>query len=362
MAKERLTMRKIREILRLRFGHKQTLEKIAISCNVGSSTVSEYLQRFRASGLSWPLALDLDDVQLEQCLFPSVRVAQDPAKDLPDWGYIHRELRRKAVTLMLLWQEYREAHLDGYQYSQFCNLYRQWIGAIDPTMRQEHRAGEKMFVDYAGMTMGIYDPNSKEMREAQIFIAVLGASNYTYAQATWTQSLPDWIEAHCRAFEFFNGITEVVVPDNTKTGVKDPCFYEPDINPTYLDMAQHYNTVIIPARVRRPKDKAKAEVGVQIVEQWILARLRNHTFFSLDHLNEVIQRLLIELNSKPFQKLQGCRRSAYESIDKPALKPLPASRYQFAEWKKARVNVDYHIEVDRHYYSVPYHLGLGSVV
>ena len=223
-------------------------------------------------------------------------------------------------------------------------------------MRLTHKAGEKLFVDYAGMTMGIYDQNTKQMREAQIFIATLGASNYTYVQATWSQSLPDWIDAHCRAFEFFDGVPEVVVPDNIKTGVTDPCFYEPDINPTYLDMAQHYNTVIIPARVRKPKDKAKVEVAVQIVERWILARLRNQTFFSLEQLNETIQRLLVVLNNEPFQKLQGCRRSVFEAIDKPALKPLPQRRYQFAEWKKARVNVDYHIEVDRHYYSVPYKL------
>jgi transposase len=356
MAKKRLTMRKIREVLRLRFEHQRTFEQIAISCNIGSSTVSDYVHRFKAAKLSWPLSCGLDDLQLEQLLFPSARAAPSPAKGSPNWEDIHRELRRKGVTLMLLWQEYKEAHPDGYQYSQFCRLYRHWTGSIDPTMRQAHRAAEKMFVDYAGMTMGVYDQSSQEMREAQIFIAVLGASNYTYAQATWTQSLPDWIEAHCRAFEFFNGVTEVVVPDNTKTGVKDPCFYEPDINLTYLDMAQHYNTVIIPARVRRPKDKAKVEVGVQIVERWILARLRNHTFFDIGQLNEAIQQLLVELNNKPFQKLQGSRRSLFENVDKPALKPLPQIRYQFAEWKKARVNVDYHIEVDRHYYSVPYKL------
>ena len=356
MSKKRLTMRKIREILRLRFEHKHTLDQIAVSCHIGSSTVSEYIQRFKTAELSWPLSPEMDDLQLEQLLFPSTRVIENPEKCLPDLQYVFEELRRKGVTLMLLWQEYKEAHPDGYQYSQFCNLYRQWAGRIDPVMRQEHRAGEKMFVDYAGMTMGIYDQSTQQMREAQIFIAVLGASNYTYVQATWSQSLPDWIDAHCRAFEFFNGVPAVVVPDNIKTGVTNPCFYEPDINPTYLDMAYHYNTVIIPARVRKPKDKAKVEVAVQIVERWILARLRNQTFFSLEQLNETIRRLLVVLNNEPFQKLQGCRRSVFEAIDKPALRPLPQRVYQFAEWKKARVNVDYHIEVDRHYYSVPYNL------
>ena len=356
MSTERLTMRKIKEVLRLRLDHQRTLKQIAVSCNIGRTTVSDYLDRFEDSGLSWPLPSDMEDTQLELRLFPSARVVPDPERGLPEWQYIHQELRRKAVTLMLLWQEYKEAHPDGYQYSQFCNLYRQWTGHIDPVMRQEHRAGEKMFVDYAGMTMGIYDQIGKQMREAQIFIAVLGASNYTYAQANWSQSLPDWIDAHCRAFGFFGGVTEIVVPDNLKSGVKDPCFYDPDINPTYLDLAQHYDTAIIPARVRKPKDKAKVESAVLVVERWILARIRNQTFFSLEQLNETIRGLLVKLNNEPFQKLDGCRRSLFQTVDKPALKPLPERAYQFAEWKKARVNVDYHIEVGRHYYSVPHKL------
>jgi transposase len=257
---------------------------------------------------------------------------------------------------MLLWQEYKTLNPDGYQYSQFCHLYRQWVGCVDAVMRQVHRAGEKMFVDYAGQTVSIYELASKQPREAQIFIAVLGASNYTYAEATWTQTLPDWIVSHRRAYEYIGGVPEVTVPDNLKSGVKDPCFYDPDINPTYLDMARHYGTAVIPARVAKPKDKAKVEVAVQIVERWILARLRNHEFFSLQQLNETIESLLVELNKKPFQKLPGCRCSMFEAVDKPALKPLPQQSYQFAEWKKARVNIDYHIEVDRHYYSVPHQL------
>ena len=356
MSTKRLTMRKIKEVLRLRLDHQRTLKQIAVSCNIGRTTVSDYLDRFEDSGLSWPLPSDMEDTQLELRLFPSARVVPDPDKGLPEWQYIHQELRRKAVTLMLLWQEYKETRPDGYQYSQFCNLYRQWTGHIDPVMRQEHRAGEKMFVDYAGMTVGIYDQIAKQMREAEIFIAALGASNYTYAQASWSQSLPDWIDAHCRAFDFFGGITEVVVPDNLKSGVKKPCFYDPDINPTYLDLAQHYDTVIIPARVGKPKDKAKVESAVLVVERWILARIRNQTFFSLEQLNETIRQLLVKLNNEPFQKLDGCRKTLFQTIDKPALKPLPERPYQFAEWKKARVNVDYHIEVDRHYYSVPHKL------
>jgi transposase len=329
-------MRKIREILRLKFDCKLTYRQIARSCGIGRSTASDYLKRFEDSSLAWPLPSDIDDTRLEQLLFPSARIDYSTKRAGLDWQYIHGELRRKGVTLMLLWQEYKEQYPDGYQYSQFCHLYRQWAGRIDPVMRQEHRAGEKMFVDYAGQTMGIYDPTSKKTREAQIFIAVLGASNYTYAEATWTQKLPDWIGSHCRAYDYIGGV--------------------PEVNPTYFDMARHYGTAIIPTRVAKPKDKAKVEVAVQIVERWILARLRNHEFFSLQQLNETIEKLLIKLNRKPFQKLPGSRRSMFEAVDKPALKPLPQQRYQYADWKKARVNIDYHIEVDRHYYSVPHQL------
>ncbi len=356
MSTKRLTMRKIREVLRLKFDCSRSYSQIADSCLIGRSTVSDYLDRFQAAKLSWPLPDELDDQRLEQLLFPSSVSNPSTQRALPDWQYIHSELRRKGVTLMLLWQEYKQLSLNGYQYSQFCQLYRNWAGRIDPVMRQEHRAGEKEFVDYAGMTVPVFDKASGKWRQAQIFVAVLGASNYTYAEATWTQSLPDWIAAHCRAFAFFGGVTELVIPDNTKPGVKHPCFYEPDITPTYLDMARHYGTAIIPARVRKPKDKAKVETAVQIVERWILARLRNQRFFSLGQLNESIRILLEKLNTKPFQKLQGTRKSLFETIDRPALNPLPQNPYRFAEWKKARVHIDYHIEVWRHYFSVPYSL------
>jgi transposase len=349
-------MRKIKEILRLKFDNQLSKRQIAQSCSIAHSTVSEYLRRFRQASLSWPLPEKIDDNQLEQLLFPRPQIGSPHRRPQPDWTYIHRELRRKGVTLMLLWQEYKEVHPNGYQSSQFCHLYRQWAKQLDPVMRQEHRAGEKMFVDYAGMTVAVFDMQSAKMRQAQIFVAVLGASNYTYAEATWTQTLPDWIASHSRAFNYFGGVAQVVVPDNLKAGVSKACFYEPNINPTYLDMANHYGTVVIPTRVRRPKDKAKVEVGVQIVERWILARLRDRQFFSLPQLNRAIADLLPELNRKPLQKMPGSRQSMFESIDRPALKPLPAQPYQYAEWKKATVNVDYHIEVARHYYSVPHTL------
>ena len=356
MPTTRLTMRKIREILRLKYACKLTYDKIASSCGIGRTTVSDYLKRFESSAIGWPLPADMDDIQLEQRLFPSCQIECSPKRVDLDWHTVHSELRRKSVTLMLLWQEYKAQYPDGYQYSQFCHLYRQWLGQIDPVMRQEHRGGEKLFVDYAGQTVDIYELPSKQIRPAQIFIAALGASNYTYAEATWTQSLPDWIASHCRAYAFIGGVPEITVPDNLKSGVKEASLYEPDLNPTYLDMARYFGTAIIPARARKPRDKAKVEVAVQIVERWILARLRNHKFFSLQQLNESIRSLLIELNQKPFQKLPGCRQSMYEALDKSALKPLPPNPYQFAEWKIARVNIDYHIEMDRHYYSVPYQL------
>jgi transposase len=345
-------MRKIKEVLRLKFDNQLSKRQIAQSCSIAHSTVSEYLRRFREAPLSWPVPEKIDDNQLEQLLFPRPQIGSPHRRPQPDWTYIHRELRRKGVTLMLLWQEYKEVHPNGYQPSQFCHLYRQWVKQLDPVMRQEHRAGEKMFVDYAGMTVAVFDMQSAKMREAQIFVAVLGASNYTYAEATWSQALPDWIAAHTRAFNYFGGVAQVVVPDNLKAGVSKACFYEPNINPTYLDMANHYGTVVIPTRVRRPKDKAKVEVAVQIVERWILASLRDRQFFSLPQLNRAIAQLLPELNRKSFQKLPGSRKSMFESIDRPALKPLPVQAYQYAEWKKATVNVDYHIEVARHYYSV----------
>ena len=356
MPAERLTMRKIREVFRLKFDCDISNRQIAKSCNIARSTVGEYLFRFQQAALSWPLPQDIDDNQLEQLLYPQLPALPAHERPLPDWSYIHQQLRQKSVTLMLLWQEYKEIHPQGYQYSQFCHRYRQWAAKIDPVMRQEHRAGEKLFVDYAGQTIPVYDLHSNQKREAQIFVAVLGASNYTYAEATWTQSLPDWIASHGRAFAFFGGVPKLVVPDNLKSAVSKASFYDPDINPTYLDLVNHYGTVVIPARVRRPKDKAKVETGVQIVERWILARLRNRQFFSLRQLNQAIAELLADLNNKPFQKLPGSRKSAFESMDRPALNPLPSQPYQFAEWKKATVNVDYHIEVHRHYYSVPHAL------
>jgi transposase len=312
--------------------------------------------RFEEAGLTWPAAEALDDATLEHKLFPPAPAVSPKQRAVPDWGEVHRELRRKGVTLTLLWHEYKVAFPDGYQYSWFCDQYRTWSAKLDVVMRQEHRAGEKLFVDYAGQTVEVVDRRTGEIRAAQIFVAVFGASSYTYAEATWTQQLPDWIGAHVRAFSFFGGTSELLVPDNLRSGVSKAHRYEPDLNPTYQDLASHYGVAVLPARVRKPRDKAKAEAGVLLVERWILAALRNRTFFSLEEVNREIARLLERLNTRPFKKLPASRRALFDQLDRPALRPLPAQPYEFAEWKKVRVNIDYHVEVDGHYYSVPYQL------
>lgn len=278
---------------------------------------------------------------------------------MPDCEYIYQELKKKGVTLRLLWEEHKDQHPDGYQVSQFKEHYRRWKNKLRISMRQTHKAGEKMFVDYASQTVPVRDRRTSKIREAQIFVAVLGASNYTFSEATWDQKVENWINSHIHVYEYFDGVAKVTVPDNLKSGINKPCWYEPEINRTYQDMAAHYGTVIIPAQVRKPKDKAKVEVSVQVVERWILARLRNRTFFSLYELNMAIKELLEILNVKPFQKLEGCRRSAYENLDRPALMSLPQEAYELACWKKVTVNIDYHVDVNGHYYSVPHDLRNG---
>jgi transposase len=355
--KKGLSMRKIKEIFRLSMDCGMKKREIARSCSVAHTTVNEYIKRAGELGLDWPRIKEMDDGKLKGLLRGSGKAAKEGSlRPRPDWEWVHQEVRKKGVTLQLLWQEYKEIHPDGYQLSQFYERYGVWKKKLQLSLRQSHKAGEKLFVDYAGQTVPVVDRSTGEVKEAQVFVAVLGASNYTYAEATSSQSLSDWTGSHIRAFEYFGGVPEIVVPDNLKSGVTKACRYEPDINTTYHEMAVHYGTAVIPARVRKPKDKAKAEVGVQVVERWILAVLRNREFFSLRELNDAISKLLERLNSRPFKKLKGTRLSCFEEIEKESLKPLPGSRYQFAEWKKARVNIDYHIELMKHYYSVPYRL------
>jgi transposase len=349
MPAQRLLMRQVREVLRRKWACGLSDRKIAQSLRVSRPTVAEYVRRAQAAGLSWPLPDTLDDTALEGRLFATAAHTPMARRPTPDWAIVHQELKRKSVTLLLLWQEYKAITPDGLQYSQFCQAYRQWAGKLDLVMRQSHRAGETLFVDSAGQTMPVVNALTGEVREAAIFIAVLGASNYTFAEATWSQSLPDWIGSHVRAFTALGGVPQVVVPDNLKAAVSRAHRYEPTLNRTYADLAQHYGVAVVPARAAHPRDKAKVEVGVQVVERWILARLRHHTFFSLLELNTAIADLLVALNQRSFKKLPGSRQSLFESLDRPALRPLPAQPYEYAEWKLVRVNIDYHVEVEGHY-------------
>jgi transposase len=358
MPAERVSMRRVREILRLKHGGASD-RQIARSLSLARSTVAVTLERVGAVGLRWPLPATLTDRVLEAMLYAGHGSQQGARRKAePDWAYVHHELRRPGVTLMLLWEEYRQREPDGYQYSRWCELYRAWEGRLSPTMRQAHLAGERMFVDYAGQTVDLIDGSTGEVRPAQIFVAVMGASNYTYAEATATQSLPDWIGAHVRALAFIGGVPAQLVPDNPKVGVDRANWYEPGLNRTYLDLATHYRTAILPTRTRKPRDKAKVEVAVLVVERWILARLRNRRFFSLAELNRAIWELVADLNARPMRRLGVSRRDLFVELDQPALKKLPAEPYEYAEWRARRVGLDYHVDIDGHYYSVPHRLML----
>ncbi len=356
MAKKRkeLTASKVREIVRLGLKYQLGDREISRSCGVSHVTVWAYLKQVKESGLSWTDVSSLDETQLLKLVRGAHHSKPNRSIPEPDWEYVHKELRKKGVTLQLLWEEYKERYPDGYQSTQFYEHYKRWKQTISPWMRQNHKAGDKLFVDYAGQTVPIYSQKTGEVYQAQIFVAVLGMSNYTYAEATWDQTLQNWIASHINAFQYFQGIPRLLIPDNLKSAVTKPNRYDPDINPTYYEMALHYGTAILPARIRKPRDKAKAEVGVQIVERWILAALRNRTFFNLHQLNQEIGVLLEKLNEKTFKKLPGSRRRWFNSDEKPVLLPLPESHFEIAEWKNAKVNIDYHVELNRHYYSVPY--------
>lgn len=362
MAAERLAMKTIKRLLELRFQAKLSQRQVAKALGCGRTTIQRYERLAVEKGLTdFALVGSLSELELLCRLgvsndFQFLSRPFQKNKMLPNWSEIYQELSKKHVTLALLWSEYKEENPEGYQYSQFCEHYRRWKDKLSVSLRGEHKAGEKVFVDYAGSTVGIVDPSTGEVREAQIFVGVLGASSYTYVEATWSQTLPDWLMSHRRMFEYFNGVPQILVPDNLLSGITKPDRYEATVNRSYQDLAEHYGTCVIPARARRPKDKAKAEAGVLLASRWILAALRNKTFYSLEELNESIQELLVKLNNKKMRHFKKSRKELFEAVDKPALGTLRSKPYVFAEWKQARVNIDYHIVFDDHFYSAPYQL------
>jgi len=357
MPTKRMTMRNLRELLRLRLQADLSLRQIKSSLRISLGAVQKITSKADELRLDWAKIQTLNDQQLAHLFYPRSDTYASSTFELPDWVDVHRELRRKGVTKHLLWEEYTQQYPNrSYSYPQHCFLYQQWANKQKRSMRQVHKAGDKLFIDYAGQTVPIIDANTGETREAQIFIAVLGASNYTYCEATWSQAMSDWLSAHARAFDFIGGVPKLLVPDNLKSGVNKACRYDPDINLSYQQLAAHYGTAIMPARPRTPKDKAKVEVGVQIIERWILARLRHHTFFSLAELNQCLRSLLAQVNHRPFKQLKGTRQQWFESLDKPALSPLPKHPYEYTEIKTVKVNIDYHVQFDQHLYSVPHHL------
>jgi transposase len=347
-------MHRTREILRQKWQLGRSHREVARSLSVSVGMVSATLGRAEAAGiLTWEAAQALPEAEFEQRLYGPSRPATRPRPD-PVW--IHTERQRKGVTLELLHHEYLEQHPDGYRYTQFCEHYRRWCKRQRLSMRQVHRAGEKLFVDYAGVQPTIVDPTTGEVRKVELFVAALGASSYTYAEATETQQVADFLASHTRALEFFGGVPELVIPDQLKSGVTRACRYEPLVQRSYDEWSQHYGTTILPARPRKPRDKAKVEAAVQVAERWILARLRHETFFSLRELNERVRELLGDLNARPMRAYGQSRAERFVQLDQPVLRPLPPVAYELAQWKHAKVNLDYHVELDRHFYSVPHPL------
>jgi len=361
MKLKKVTVLRLKDILRLHYQANLSQRQIARSLGLSVGVISKYLTRARQQDLHW--TPDMDEAQLRSILQPKRNGSATASLAEPDFAKMSTELSNKGMTLQLLWEEYAELHPKyHYSYSRFTVLHRNWRKKQRISMRQTHRAGEKLFVDYAGLTLKIINPNTGEERPAQVFVSVLGAGSYTYAEATWTQTLPDWIGSHVRAFEFYGGVPEVVIPDNLKSAVSKACRYDPELNPSYAQLAAYYKTVVMPARPYKPQDKSKAEVGVQIVERWIMMRLRKHQFFSLSEANQAIRVLLDDLNRRPFKQRPGSRQSVFESIDQPALKPLPNVPYAYRHVVKARVHIDYHVSYDKHHYSVPYQLRSEEVM
>lgn len=350
-------MRKLREFLRLHFENKLSARAIAKSVGMSPSTAQGYVSRIRVAGLTWPLPPELDsDVALTRLLFAEANSPSKETRPEPDWAAVHLELKRKHVTKQLIWEEYKAAKPDGFQYSAFCLHYAAWAARLQLSMRQEHRVGEKLFIDFSGDGIDVVDPLTGEVKVAKLFVAVLGASSYTYVEPVLHEDLPTWVQCHINALDFFEGTTQLWVPDNPKVGVTKPDRYEPDLNPTYADLASHYGVAVIPARVRRPKDKAKVEAAVLLAERWIIAALRKQSFFSIAEVKAAVKPMVEKLNSRPMRRLKKSRRQLYEELDMPALKALPTRRYEFTEWGKGKVGPHYHVEFRDHLYSVHYTL------
>lgn len=354
-------MKKIREVLRLRFGVGMSARQVAVACGVARSTVGDYERRARAAGLGWPLPAGMDDGALERLLTGSNRQLAQPGRGMPDAAYLKRELSKPNVTMMMLWDEYRQQNENGYGYTQFCAYVHRSLRQLGLVMRQEHHAGERAFMDWAGDHLRIVDADTGEVRSASLFLAVLGCSNFTFSEVFPNEQAPSWILGHVHAYEYFQGVPAITVPDNTRTAVRRPDRYEPDLNPLYADLAAHYGTAVVPARVRHPRDKAKVEVGVLIAERWLLAAVRNRTFFSVEEANRELAVLRERLNDRVTRALKASRRQLFEELDRPALLPLPPERYEWIEWRTATVGPDYHVECHKHLYSVPYQL-VGSRV
>ncbi|MBP8191937.1 MAG: IS21 family transposase [Aquabacterium sp.] len=361
MPTPRVTMSKIRHTLQLLHSGNLSTRQIGAALGISKSTVSEIASYTRAAALDWEQAQQLSDEELQARLYRPP-VARQSRHLEPDYAHLHGELKRPGVTLQLLWEEYQQQHQGAaYKYSAFCEKYQQWAKRLKRSMRQTHEAGDKLFVDYAGQTVPVVDASTGEITQAQVFVAVLGASNFTYACATPTQKAPDWVASIIATLEFIGGVPRLLVPDQPRALMARPDRYEPTSHRLLEELSQHYNLAVLPARPAKPRDKPKVEVAVQVVERWILARLRHQRFFSLGALNKAIAALLQDLNQRPFKKLPGCRSSAFVSLDQPALKPLPLTRMAIARFKPARVNIDYHVELDGHYYSVPHRL-VGEMV
>jgi transposase len=356
MPQERLTVKKIKEVLRLKYEAQLSNRAIAGACKVSNSTVGEYLKRAETAGVSWPLG-EIGEEELYQKLFPEKAVVSERKYPLPDWEAVQKDKRKKGVTLQLLWQEYKEKNPEGYQYSRFCEYFQRWKDSqVEPRRHIEHTGGEQMQVDYAGLKIPVTDPETGEISQASVFVAILPASNYIYAEAQSSENQCNWNNGHVRALEYFGGVPKIVVPDNLKTGITKPNYYEPGVNLAYQELAEYYQFAVLPARIKKPRDKGSGENGVQNVERWVIAPLRNRKFFSVHEVNQAFIEKLDRLNNKVMQAVGRTRRQEFEEIDQPNLRPLPEKPYEYTERKTATVNIDYHIEFDEHLYSVPHAL------